>query len=262
MGDFLDDILLYKYSVIKKKKSYYDSLKDKVAKDQFNRYRLFQKAISTPGRVNLIAEVKKASPSKGLIRRDFDPVQIARTYADNGADALSVLTEDKYFLGKPGYLTVISENVGLPLLTKDFFVDTGQVYEAYTLGASAILLIVAVLDDQKLKELKGVADQLDLDCLVEVHNDEELKRALDLGAEIVGINNRDLRSFVVDLKVSESLIPRIPSGKIIVAESGLSSNREIRMLQEMGVNAVLIGETFMRADDIAAKMKEVMYGEG
>ena len=260
--DILEEILAYKRDVVARKKAFLGPVSFKVKNSQLTRYRIFKNVISRPGQVNLIAEIKKASPSKGLIREQFDAKQLAKVYAQNGAVALSVLTEDKYFLGRPEYLRQVSDVVDLPLLCKDFLFDEFQVYEAFRLGASAVLLIVAILDNENLQLMLKIAGDLDLDCLVEVHDQKELDRALKAGAEIIGINNRDLRTFEVDLKITEQLVPKIPKDRVIVAESGISSHEEIKQFRAMGVHAVLIGETFLRCADVGAKVREVMEGPG
>ncbi len=259
-NDFLKKILEYKRSLLADKKVFFNSLKIKAQKEKLSRYFLFQEAISKPGQINLIAEIKKASPSQGIIRKNFDVLQLAEIYVQNGAAALSILTEDKFFLGKIPYLRTVSERLGIPLLTKDFIIDEVQIYEAFYFGTSAILLIVAILDDEQLRHLMQVAGNLDLDCLVEIHNEQELERALKANAKIIGINNRDLHTFNVDFKISEKIIPQIPKDKIIVAESGIKTHEEIKILQQLGVHAVLIGETFLREADVAKKVKEVMHG--
>lgn len=259
-SDFLDKILVHKRKVNAEKKEWYAKWKDSIGRQDYRRYRIFQKQISRPGAINLIAEIKKASPSRGLIREEFDLLGIARIYEKHKAAAISVLTEDKYFLGKPIYVKKVSEEVKLPVLTKDFIIDEGQIYEARLNGASAVLLILAILKDAQVKEFLNIAGSLDLDCLVEVHDEKELERALKLDAEIIGINNRNLHTFEVDMKTCERLIPQIPPGKVIVAESGISSHDDVCRLQEVGAHAVLIGETFMREADIGKKVKEVMYG--
>jgi len=258
LPDYLEKIITHKKVLLARKKDFYVNLETNMGKARLTRYHIFKEKISQPGQVNLIAEIKKASPSKGLIRDDFDVLKIADAYVKNGAAAISILTEDKYFLGKPAYVKKVTDQFAIPALTKDFIIDRAQIYEAFLCGASAVLLIVAILDDQKLKFLMSEANRLDMDCLVEVHDEEELKRALDCGADIIGVNNRNLRTFVVDLKVSETLLPQIPSSKIRVAESGITTHADVVKLQELGVNAVLIGETFMRATDIGAKVREVM----
>ena len=219
----------------------------------------FKSAISQPGRINLIAEIKKASPSAGLIREDFNAVKIAGIYIKNKAAAISVLTEDKYFLGKFSYLAAISA-ARVPVLMKDFIVHEYQIYEGLFYGASAVLLMVAMLSDKQLKELIQASHRLGLDCLVEAHDETEVKRAVLAGAQIIGVNNRNLQNFKVDLNNCLSLIPQIPKGIVIVAESGLKTHEDVRRVEEAGAHAVLIGEVFMRSPDIGAKIKEMMYG--
>jgi indole-3-glycerol phosphate synthase len=257
-NDFLEKILVYKRELLREKESYYVNLKKNIDSAKHSHYHVFKKAISKPGGVNLIAEIKKASPSRGIIREDFDALKIAKIYEKNGAAAISVLTEDKYFLGKPAYLRDVSDAVRLPTLMKDFIIHEHQIYEACVCGASAVLLIVAVLSNEELKRLMSAAHQLGLDCLVEVHDEDELNRALAVGAEIIGINNRNLHTFAVDKTTSERLVARVPKGKIVVAESGLKAHEDIERLGSLGVHAVLIGETFMKAGDIGVKIKEVM----
>ncbi len=252
---FLEKILDHKRSLVEKRKDFFSSLKEKV--NQAPRG-IFKEAISQAGQINLIAEIKKASPSAGVIREDFDLLKIAKIYIEHHVAALSVLTEEKYFLGQPEFIKQITEKCKVPVLTKDFIIDEGQIYEARLNGASAVLLIVAILEDSVLKHLMAVAASLGLDCLVEVHDDEELKRALDCGAEIIGINNRDLKTLKVDLKTSERLIPKIPKGKVIVVESGLQARNDVEKFKKLGAHAVLIGETFMRSKDIGQKVDEVM----
>jgi indole-3-glycerol phosphate synthase len=257
-NDFLEKILLYKRELLNEKKAYYENLKKNIDSAKHTHYHVFKKAVSKPGTMNLIAEVKKASPSRGIIREDFDALKIAKIYEKNQAAAISVLTEDKYFLGKSSYLKDISDTVRVPTLMKDFIIHEHQIYEASVCGASALLLIVAILSNQELKSLMSTAHKLGLDCLVEVHDEDELKRALAVDAEIIGINNRDLHTFVVDKKTTERLAPMVPKGKVIVAESGLDSFDDIKRLGKLGVHAVLIGETFMKAQDIGGKIREIM----
>ena len=259
--NFLEKILRHKRQQNEKKAQYYETLKKKIQGEEFRRYHLFKNAISVPGRINLIAEIKKASPSGGLLREDFEILKLAKIYVDKGAAALSILTEEKYFLGKPMYVIRVSENYGIPILTKDFILHEGQIYETFSCGSSAVLLIAAVLSDAELKHLLDIAHHLDLDCLVEVHDEKELDRALKAGAEIIGINNRDLRTFHVDFNVCERIIPKVPKGKIIVAESGIKTHAEVNILKDLGAHAVLIGETFMRSANMEKKIKEVMHGQ-
>lgn len=258
--DFLEKIVEYKKKLLKEKKAFYDTLRSSQVSGEMQRYGVFKQEISKPNKINLIAEIKKASPSKGLICQDFDVVNLTRTYAAHGADAISVITENKFFLGKPDYVRRVTEHCRLPVLFKDFIIDEVQVHEAYRYGASAILLIVAILDKVLLKRLLFEARRLDLDCLVEVHTAKELDTAVGAGAEIIGVNNRDLQTFEVDIKTGEKLIPKIPKDRIRVAESGISTHADIERLQQFGAQAVLIGETFLRADDIGKKIQQVMQG--
>jgi indole-3-glycerol phosphate synthase len=200
--------------------------------------------------MGLIAEVKKASPSKGLIRPDFDPVAIAQAYERAGADCLSVLTDVQHFQGSNAYLTAVREAVSLPLLRKDFTIDPLQIYEARAIGADAVLLIAAILTSQQLKEYLALSSDLGLDVILEVHDRAELETALELDAPIIGINNRNLKTFVTDLRVTEELIRLIPEDRTVVSESGISSAAEIRYLSSIGAHAVLVGEHFMRQDNI------------
>ena len=217
----------------------------------------FGSAISGDG-IRLIAEVKRASPSRGILCPDFDPVALARTYARGGAAAISVLTEMNYFEGSIDHLTAIREEVRLPLLRKDFIFDQYQVYESGAYGADALLLIVAILSQEQLKELLSLSHSLGLGCLVEVHNEDEVERALFSGAEIIGINHRDLNTFEVDINTTRRLRPLIPREQIVVSESGISSRSDIEKLKGWGVNAVLVGEALVTADDIPTKIRELM----
>jgi len=257
--NFLQEILAYKRQVNEEKKEYYAELKRKLSRERLTRYHIFKQAIAKPDQLNLIAEIKKASPSRGLICDDFDVLKVARIYVENGAAAISILTEDKFFLGKPLYITRVSEHFSIPLLTKDFILEEGQIYETIVCGTSAVLLIMAILEDRQVKHLMDVAHQFDLDCLVEVHDEKELERALKCRAEMIGVNNRDLRTLQIDMAICERLIPKIPKDKIIVAESGVDSHEQIVRFKGLGCHAVLIGETFMKASNIAQKMKEIMH---
>lgn len=259
--DFLKKIAKHKLDLLAAKKSYYESLIKNVKPAGARRVEAFKKAISQKGQINLIAEVKKASPSAGLLVEDFNAVKIAGIYIKNKAAAISVLTEDKYFLGEFSHLAAISEHTKVPVLMKDFIVHEYQIYEGLFYGASAVLLMVALLSDNQLKELMGVAHRLGLDCLVEAHDELEVKRALLAGAQIIGVNNRNLRNLKVDLNNCINLIPQIPKGIVIVAESGLKTHEDILRVQEAGAHAVLIGEVLLRSPDIASKMKEIMVGK-
>jgi len=212
-------------------------------------------------RIRLIAEVKKASPSRGIIRHDFHPVEIARIYASNGASAISVLTEGLYFQGSLNYLRKVRNILGdkrPPLLRKDFLYDPYQIYESRAYGADSLLLIVAILTPGKLTELIGLSHKLGMDCLVEVHNEDELEIALGSGAGIIGINNRDLKTFAVDIATTERLRRLIPPDRIVVSESGIKSRGDIEKLEGWDVDAVLVGETLMSAPDIGKKIKELL----
>jgi indole-3-glycerol phosphate synthase len=211
--------------------------------------------------VKLIAEIKKVSPSRGVIRHDFDPVEIAQLYAANGAAAISVLTEPDHFKGSLVYLEEIKDALGdskIPLLRKDFIFDPYQIYQSRAYGADSLLLIVVILKPDELKELLSLSHKLGMKCLVEVHNEAELEVALGSGAKIIGINNRDLTTFEVDLNTTERLKPLIPSDRIVVSESGIKSSGDMAKLRKWGVNAALIGEALMSAPDIAVKMKELL----
>jgi indole-3-glycerol phosphate synthase len=208
--------------------------------------------------IKLIAEVKKASPSKGVLCADFNPVELAQTYARNGAAAISVLTEEKYFLGKLDYLSEIREKVNIPLLRKDFIFDEYQIYESAAYGADAILLITAILEKEELEKFLEISNNLKLSCLVEVHNEEELFKALLAGAEIIGINNRDLNTFKTDTNTTRRLRMMIPAENIVVSESGISGPDDMKKMKECKVNAVLVGEVLVTAQDISAKMKELL----
>jgi len=215
--------------------------------------------------VQLIAEVKRASPSRGVIRADFDPKKIARIYAANGASAISVLTETRNFQGSLNYLKEIRGVLGskrLPLLRKDFITDPYQIYESRACGADALLLIVAILEAGELEELLALSRELGMSCLVEVHNEAELKAALKSRGRIIGINNRDLKTFDVDLATTERLRPLVPPDRIVVSESGIKTRGDMEKMGGWGVDAVLIGESLMASDDIAAKMGELLGASG
>jgi indole-3-glycerol phosphate synthase len=218
----------------------------------------FHEALRRPGRA-VIAEVKKASPSRGVIRADFAPVEIAKSYERAGARCLSVLTDEPFFQGSLAHLGAIRHGVGLPLLRKDFVIDPYQVVEARAFGADAVLLICAILGDGQLRELHAAATEAGLDALVEVHDEPELERALACGARLVGINNRDLRSFVTSLEVAETLAPRLPAEVTAVAESGLKSAADLERLERAGVHAYLIGESLMTAADPGEALAALLH---
>jgi len=219
--------------------------------------RSFKEAVSKPGRVNIIAEIKKQSPSKGIIRGDFDPVGIAEIYEAGNADAVSVLTDSRYFGGSAKWLSEISKSVGIPVLRKEFIIDEYQVYEAKRLGADAVLLIAAILEQETIARFIDIASELGMDCLTEAHTEGELEKAVSAGADIIGINNRNLKDFSVDTQTTIKLKRKIPAGKVVVSESGISSAGDMKLMKEHGINAVLIGESLLKEDDIAGKLKEL-----
>ncbi len=206
----------------------------------------------------VIAEVKKGSPSKGIIREDFDPLEISGIYQDNGATCLSVLTDETFFLGHLRYLALIREQVGLPLLRKDFIIDPWQIYEARAAGADAILLIASILEPQQIVDFAGIARQINLDVLLEVHDEREMEVACGTEIGLIGVNNRNLRTFVTDLDTTGRLAKMLPAGRLLVAESGINCRADIERLQGAGAGAFLIGESLMREKDIGAKLQELL----
>jgi indole-3-glycerol phosphate synthase len=219
---------------------------------------VFAENLRRAGAINIIAEIKRRSPSRGIIREAFDPSQIARGYTAAGAAAMSVLCEEDYFGGSLDHLRAVRAMTATPLLRKDFLFDDYQLYEARAAGADAVLLIVAILDDDLLGRLLARAAALNLDALVEVHTREEIHRAADAGATIIGVNNRDLTSFKVDLRTSLDLAPLAPPHAILVSESGIATGEDIRRLREAGYSAFLIGESFMRAADPGEALRQLI----
>lgn len=213
----------------------------------------FENALKKPG-ISFICECKRASPSKGLIAPDFPYLEIAQEYEAAGADAISVLTEPKWFLGKDEYLKEIAKEVSVPCLRKDFTVDAYMIYEAKLLGASAVLLICSILNEEKIREYIGICDELGLSALVEAHDSDEVKTALRAGARVIGVNNRNLKDFTVDTENSRRLRKLIPRDVLFVSESGVKESEDVQELRRIGADAVLIGETLMRAEDKRAKL--------
>lgn len=217
---------------------------------------------SSDGRTRVIAEVKKASPSKGVLREDFNYLEIAETYQKNGASALSILTDQHFFQGSIDYLSEIRHHVTIPILRKDFVFDEYQIFEARGYGADAVLLIAAVLDDKELNEFVELTFNLGMTPLLEVHDEAELERALKTNAELIGINNRNLQTFKTDLNITARLINSIPDDRIVITESGINTKEDIKLLKEAGVDAFLIGEALMREANIGKKLREFVYGQG
>jgi indole-3-glycerol phosphate synthase len=220
--------------------------------------RSFKEAISKPRQISLIAEIKQASPSRGVIRQNFNLEEIARNYLESGVQAVSVLTEEDFFNGNLAYLNQVKNIFTGPVLRKDFILESYQVYESRYFGADAILLIADLLTKDKLVELMQVAETLDLDYLVEVHDEKELKKVLGLKVPIIGINNRNLRTLEIDFKTTEKLFTLIPKDKVVVVESGIKNSQDILFLKILGASSVLIGTAFMESADIKSKVEEVM----
>jgi indole-3-glycerol phosphate synthase len=220
--------------------------------------RAFYLALDHPERINFIAEIKRASPSKGVLREEVDPVELSLSYESHGAVAISVLTEEDHFLGSLEDLRKVKKHVICPVLRKDFIVDPYQVYEAAQAGADAILLITALLDDVSLTSLLGIADRVGLNALVEVHTREELDLALTCGAQMVGVNNRDLQTFRVDIQTSLQLAPLVPDSIVLVSESGISAADDVRMLKDEGYDAFLIGEYFMKSSNPGMALRDLL----
>jgi indole-3-glycerol phosphate synthase len=257
MADFLANIVEHVRAVVeqRQKQTPLAALHDRPLYHQPSRG--FARGLSGDNR-RIIAEIKRSSPSKGLIRADFSPVIIARDYADHGASAISVLTEEHFFEGSLTHLEEIKAAVTVPLLQKDFIIDGYQVSEARSYGADAILLIAALLEPSLLRDLHEMAAALSLDILVEIHNEEELERALEVGAEIIGINNRDLKTFEVSLATTKKLAPRLPAGTLTICESGIDGAEQIRQVERWGIHTFLIGESLMRAASPGEKLQELL----
>lgn len=252
--------------IIQQKKQEVDELKrkafmSKLANKAFEMPagRDFKRAISVPkGIIKLIAEIKRASPSEGIIRVELNPVEIAKIYEQNGASAISVVTDERFFQGNLRMLSLVKEAVNIPVLRKDFIIDESQIYESKVAGADAILLIAACLSLQKMDQLLCLSHKLGMECLVEVHTIDELERVLQTTAGIIGINNRNLYTFEVKLNTTFRLKVHIPSNRIVVSESGISKREDIELLREKGVDAVLVGTSLLKSNNITQKMEELV----
>ena len=220
--------------------------------------RSFKEAISKPNNINLIAEIKRASPSQGLIRKDFNQVEIAKIYQEAGAAAISILTDEKFFQGKLNFLPEVKKVVALPLLRKDFIIDEYQIYESRAYGADALLLIASTLSEAQMNEFLSLSHDLGMDCLVEVHEGEELEKVLEAPAEIIGINNRNLSTLQVDLSTTQRLRKLIPADKIVISESGIRNREDVLQLANGKINAILVGESLLRSTDIKEKIRELV----
>ena len=220
--------------------------------------RSFQKALITSPGIALVGEIKKASPSAGLIREDFSPVKLAQCYLENGARALSVLTEEKFFQGKLDYLLEIRAKIKLPLLRKDFIIDEYQIFESRLFGADAILLIVSILSDEKINNFFHLTRESGMEAILEIHNEEEWRRISSLPAKLIGINNRNLRSLTIDLATTIKLAPLIPKNQIVISESGIKTRKEVLNLEKSGVKGILVGEAVMGSRDAAQKIRYLL----
>jgi len=256
----LNDILIQKRKDLEQLKSRFSLSRLREATENKPRagVRSFRKALSSPKNLNLICELKKASPSEGVIREDFQPLRIAMQFEHAGAAAISVLTETHYFKGRPSYLKTVRQVTHIPLLRKDFIFETYQLYESAILEADAFLLIASVLTESELSNLIRLGKSMHMDALIEVHTDEELKKALGSGAEIIGINNRDLKTLNVDPHRAKKLLPHIPKGIITVVESGLNTHEELMEYKSLGINNFLIGTTIMKSPDIVTKIESLL----
>lgn len=250
--------------ILKEKRKWIEKAKEKVPQKELLQHiqglsspRSLSKSLSKAHQIHLIAEIKKASPSAGILRESFDPVAVAQIYQANGADAISVLTDEPFFKGSLEHLREVKRHVQLPVLRKDFILDVYQIYESRAAGADAILLIASLLKEKELLDFLSLIHSLEMEALLEVHTDEDLQKSLKANASIIGINQRDLHTFKIQRSITSKLISLIPKGKVIVCESGIRNREDILYLKALGVHAVLIGEAFMRSCDIGGKMKEL-----
>ncbi|MEW6095490.1 MAG: indole-3-glycerol phosphate synthase TrpC [bacterium] len=245
--------------IVQRKKRISSERMKKDAYDLPKTNRGFKRAVSYPkGKIKLIGEIKKASPSEGIICTQFDPVSIAKIYESTNVAAISILTDEKFFQGSIQHLKNVKEVINIPILRKDFIIDEYQIYESKVAGADAILLIADCLSEEKINTFLDISKSLGLDCVVEVHNPNDLEKVLQTNAEIIGINNRNLYTFVVDLKTTFMLKLLIPKDKIVISESGIKTNEEVQLLQEKGIDAILVGTILMKSENIQDKIKELL----
>jgi indole-3-glycerol phosphate synthase len=259
--DFLKEVILEKQRSLKEAKRRYPEEELRLKLEEPHIYRPFKAGIAGAGRLHIIAELKKASPSKGILREDFDPIQLSRLYQNAGASAISILTEEKYFLGKLAYLNQVRKIVHLPILRKDFIFEPYQLYESKFFGADCVLLIAELLKNNRISEFLSLAKRLELDCLVEVHSLDQLKYALDEGSSVIGINSRNLHTLEIDKKLISLLAKHVPEDKVVVAESEIRTHRDYLNYKKLNVNALLIGSALMKAGNIADKIKEIVEGK-
>ncbi|QUD88537.1 indole-3-glycerol phosphate synthase TrpC [Phenylobacterium montanum] len=263
MSDILDQIAAYKRVDVAARKAERPQAGVEILAAEADPPRGFRRALEAahaPGRLALIAEIKKASPSKGLIRADFDPLSLARAYAEGGAACLSVLTDEPSFQGADAYLVAARQACTLPVIRKDFLVDPWQVAESRALGADAILVILSMVDDALAGELMAEARRFGMDALVETHDEAELERAAALGADLIGVNNRNLRTFATDLSTTERLARMAPSNALLVTESGIFTPADVARLEATGARAMLVGESLMRQSDVVLATKTLLSG--
>lgn len=258
----LQDIIHHKRGEVEELKKSFDTGEAIKIIERLPLVRSMAEALRKPGSITLLAEIKKASPSKGIIREDLDVSAIAGIYSESGADAISVLTDHKYFAGLPEYIPLVRRATALPILRKDFILEPVQIYQARTLGADAVLLICAALSSAKLESLLGAARDAGLEVIVEVHNEPEMDSALECGAGIIGINNRDLKTFITDIGVTIKLMEKFKGiDRVVISESGIKSRYDMEIIRSVGVDGALVGESIMRSGDVAAKVRELRYGD-
>ena len=263
MSNILENIIEFKKREIFELKKNYSVSDFNVSSNELEKPRGFINKLlfAEKNGFGLIAEIKKSSPSKGIIRKNFFPDKIALDYKESGASCLSVLTDGNFFGGNNEYLKKVKSIVDLPLLRKDFLIDEIQVYESRFIGADCILLIVACLNDEQLKDFYNLGKSLEMDVLVEVHNEEELERALILKPQMIGINNRNLKTMTVSLETSVNLLKNIPDNILVISESGFKAHNDLKFMQSFGIKSFLIGETFMKSENIKKSVKKILHGD-